>query len=343
MNRVKGKLSVLLVFLLITVSLTACDESNKAPTNSNSATGQEGWPDMIKIGSSAPGGYWFTVAAAFCEIINDKLPGVTATPTSGGQVANIRNCASGEQLVSLGCNYTEVDAYNGADPFEEKITNIRSIGNLYPSQWHVITLEEANIKTIEDLKGHDFSPGTKGMGGEIMAQRILAEYGMTYDDLGNMNLTGYDDAALLMKDKHIDAMFIQMLAPAAAFVDVGTFTPLRIIGVGEDKMDEVCSKYSLFPGVVPAGAYPGQEQDVIAPCATNEFIVNDSLPEDFVYELTKALWENADKIKSVSNGLEGYVKIEDALTGLGLPLHKGAYKYYVEQGMDVPDNIKPID
>lgn len=321
--------------------------STEPPTSNTTQTegtvDRSHWPEFIKIGSASPGGYWFMVAAALSEVINNEFSNVNATPTSGGQVSNLTNCDSGEFLIALGCNYTETDAMNGVAPFEQPLTNVRSMGNLYPSQWHIITLEEANINSIPDLKGHDFSAGTKGMGGEVMAERILGDYGMTYDDLGKMNLTGYDDAGLLMKDKHIDAMFIQIMAPAAAFVDVGTFLPLKIISVDEDRMEEICKKYNMFPGEIPANTYPGQTEAVMCPCATNEFIVNKELPEDMVYEITKALWENIDQIKAVSTGLASYCNIEDAVEGLGLPLHKGAYKYYVEMGLDIPEAAMPID
>ena len=341
----KGNIKkVMVVALSLVVSIIAvvgCSSSSEVIEGEGVVS--EEWPQMIKIGSSEPGGYWFTVAAAFAEIINDEFSGINATPTSGGQVTNLKNCNTGEYQIGLGCSYTEYDAFVGNPPFEEKLTNVRSIGNLYPSQWHVITLKEANINTITDLKGHPFSPGTKGLGGEVMAQRVLEEYGMSYEDLGKMNLTSYSDAALLMKDKHINAMFIQMLAPSAPFVDVGTFHPLHIISVGSDKMKEICSKYHMFEGIIPKGTYPGQEEEVTTPCATNEFIVNKDLPEDMVYELTRALWENAEKIRNISTGLEPYVRIEDAVKGLGLPLHKGAYQYYIEQGFEIPDELKPID
>ena len=93
--------------------------------------------------------------------------------------------------------------------------------------------------------------------------------------------------------------------------------------------------------MIPAGTYPGQKEDVMAPSATNEFIAGNHLPEDLVYEITKAFWENIDQVVALSEGFKPYFKVEQALDGLGLPLHKGAYKYYVEIGLDVPEHLKP--
>ena len=35
--------------------------------------------------------------------------------------------------------------------------------------------------------------------------------------------------------------------------------------------------------------------------------------------------------------------IENNFKGASVPLHKGAYKFWVEKGVKVPDNLKPTD
>lgn len=37
------------------------------------------------------------------------------------------------------------------------------------------------------------------------------------------------------------------------------------------------------------------------------------------------------------------MKVETALEGLNTPLHAGAYKYFEEQGLDIPENLKPAE
>ena len=61
-------------------------------------------------------------------------------------------------------------------------------------------------------------------------------------------------------------------------------------------------------------------------------VVREELPDDIVYGITKALWENHAefaKVKDVWNS----VKIENALLGAAIPVHPGAQRYYDEVGV----------
>ncbi|MEB3806494.1 MAG: hypothetical protein GSR73_03160, partial [Desulfurococcales archaeon] len=63
---------------------------------------------------------------------------------------------------------------------------------------------------------------------------------------------------------------------------------------------------------------------------------------DIVYLMTKILFEHADELKSkVQKQSVQYISLEHALDGLSIPLHPGAYKYYTENGLSVPDEFKP--
>ena len=55
--------------------------------------------------------------------------------------------------------------------------------------------------------------------------------------------------------------------------------------------------------------------------------VRNDLPEDVVYNMTKAIYDNADKI---SHAKGEFIKAENGLTGIGIPVHPGAQKYFDE-------------
>ncbi|KAF5056300.1 hypothetical protein SDC9_132423 [bioreactor metagenome] len=61
--------------------------------------------------------------------------------------------------------------------------------------------------------------------------------------------------------------------------------------------------------------------------------VDESVPEDKVYEMTKVLWENIESLKGTHNAIKN-IKIEDAVKNLAdIPLHDGAARYYKEAGV----------
>jgi len=65
------------------------------------------------------------------------------------------------------------------------------------------------------------------------------------------------------------------------------------------------------------------------------------LSEDLVYNLTKTTFENLDYLLNVDIAAADIST--DNLNAIVTPLHPGAYKYYTEIGVDIPDNIKPVN
>ena len=60
-------------------------------------------------------------------------------------------------------------------------------------------------------------------------------------------------------------------------------------------------------------------------------MINASLPEDFVYTLTKSIFENLEYLGQVANSMKT-VTLKDA-PNTSLPLHDGAARFYKEMGV----------
>jgi hypothetical protein len=61
------------------------------------------------------------------------------------------------------------------------------------------------------------------------------------------------------------------------------------------------------------------------------------LPDDLVYGITKALWQDATR-RLLDNGHPAgkAIRIDNALNGVAMPLHPGAARYYSERGLKLP-------
>ena len=56
--------------------------------------------------------------------------------------------------------------------------------------------------------------------------------------------------------------------------------------------------------------------------------------EDLIYKITSALWNPSTRKLLDSGHAKGReIKLETATTGLGIPLHAGAEKFYKDQGL----------
>ena len=90
--------------------------------------------------------------------------------------------------------------------------------------------------------------------------------------------------------------------------------------VPHSSADELRSIMALWPsGLVAEDADPVQ------------LLVRHDVAEEVVYLLTKAMFEHAGYMKSAHASI-GVGPPTEAMTGLDIPLHAGAYRYYEENG-----------
>ena len=66
------------------------------------------------------------------------------------------------------------------------------------------------------------------------------------------------------------------------------------------------------------------------------------MPADLIYNMTKAFWENLETVHKTASWMKN-ITLKNAFVEGGMPLHKGAAKYYREIGLEIPDSIKPVD
>jgi TRAP-type uncharacterized transport system substrate-binding protein len=54
--------------------------------------------------------------------------------------------------------------------------------------------------------------------------------------------------------------------------------------------------------------------------------------------MTKLLWDNLATLQEIHSATKSMV-IEAALKGIPVPLHKGALRYYKENGVEIPEHL----
>jgi hypothetical protein len=88
-------------------------------------------------------------------------------------------------------------------------------------------------------------------------------------------------------------------------------------------------------GKIPSGTYAkaaNANEDVTTAIAGSVILTNKSLPDDVAYRIAKVIHENLDQFRKIHGSLTTY-ELKHAVTGIGVPLHPGAEKYYREKGV----------
>ena len=94
----------------------------------------------------------------------------------------------------------------------------------------------------------------------------------------------------------IDAAFITAGTPTGAVEGLNAIAKVFIVPVEDDKADELIKKYPYYAKeIIPAGTY-GLTLKLPAVSVGAMIVVQNELPEDLVYEITKAIYDNASKL-----------------------------------------------
>ncbi len=324
----KKTLSIMMVVVLLTSLLVGCGEKP--------ASGKPGKEIFVSIATGGTGGTYYPLGGAMAKIFNENIPGVTANAQStGASVENIGLVSKGETEIAFVQNDVTYYAYTGTETFKdkEKITNIRGMAMLYPEVVQIIATKDSGIKTVEDLKGKKVAVGAPGSGTEVNARQILAEYGLTYDDLGKADYLSFNEAADQLKDKQVDAAFVTAAVPTSAVTEVTQTADIVVVPVNSDKIASLNAKYPFYTEVViPGGSYKGNDVDVTAAAVMAMLVVPEKLDEDLVYNLTKQMFEQRQVIID-THARGNDIKLETALAGMPIEVHPGAKKFYDEKGI----------
>ena len=89
---------------------------------------------------------------------------------------------------------------------------------------------------------------------------------------------------------------------------------------------------AFAPAVILAGTYQGQSEDVPTAAIGNFLVTQSDVSEDLVYQMTKSTFENLDALVAAHVAAKT-IKLENALTGMPVPVHPGAARFYREKGM----------
>lgn len=288
----------------------------------------------LSIATASTGGTWFPIGGGIASVINKYVADVEATAhPSGASLENIRLLEEKNTdlaMVMPDIAYyavSSVEMYKGKPP-----AKARGMFSTYPIDLLIITRAETDIHKVEDLKGHKVAFGPPGSGSEKMTKKVLAEYGITYDDLKPIFISAPEQARAL-KDKSIDAAAYTIGTPASAFIDFATLRRARIIPIEKDMIQQINRKYPYYyGGIIPANAYPGVGVDV--PCLRwiGLVVCHEDLPTDLVYGITKAVFSHIDEMHAIHK-MARYMSLEHATEGMSIPLHPGAEKYFKEKGV----------
>ena len=286
---------------------------------------------QVKLMTGPQGGSWYPLGGAIANIADQA--GVKVQVLPGAGIANVKAVQAGKADFGFGNSISTVDGVAGRPPFDTKTTNVCNVATLYPQYFQVVANADSNIQSLGDMKGKSLAIQPKGNTAEFISQQALQVYGLKYDDMSRTSFVSYTDAVSLMKDNNAQAFTLGTTVPASSIMDLASARDIRIVPIPDDKFQAM---RKLNPGytklVIPANSYPKQTQDVPTIGYATHVIARCDLDEGVVYKVLKGMVDHKADLTAIANAMAP-TTLKMMAEDIGVPLHKGAQRYYKEKGV----------
>ncbi len=304
---------------------------------------------FFRIGTGSTGGTYYPVGGVIASAISNPpgsrpcerggscgVPGMIAVAQStSGSVENAL-AISGGRLESGFCQADVAYwASTGTGVYAGKgaLGNLSTIANLYPESLHLVVRRDIDVKRPADLRGRRISLDREGSGSRVDALLVLEAYGLGPEDLEIVEAPP-QDAADMLRDGDLDAFFMVVGTPARAIRDLADDSLITLVPIDGPEAETLSVLYPFFSrDAIPSGIYFNVPYTQTLSVGA-QWLVGTNLPEDDVYDITRALWhDNTRRLLDSGHPKGRLIRIETALEGLGVPLHPGAARYYRERGL----------
>ena len=304
----------------------------------NAASAQE--QRFITIGSGGITGVYYPTGGAICRMVSKdrERHGLRCSVEStGGSVYNIDTMRAGELDMAIVQSDLQYKSFKGqGDDFQDKgpFEDLRAVFSLHAEPFTVVARADSGIATFDDLKGKRVNVGNPGSGQRSTMEMLMAAKGWTMNDFALVSELKSAEQAQALCDDKIDAMVFTVGHPSGSIQEATTSCAARLVPVTGPEVDKLLAQNPYdVKSVIPGGMYPGNDQDVETFGVKATLVTRADVPDDVVYEVTKAVFEHLDEFKKLHPAFASLQKEEMVTQALSAPLHPGAAKYYKEAGL----------
>ena len=268
------------------------------------------------------------------NVINTYLDGVELILE--GTTGSGENCTlleSGD--LEVGCIESSI-AY---DAYTSTFDGIRSLFVCMPTYFISATLDAA-VDNIEDYVGKPIAIGPANSSSDICSMAVFEALGLT--DKMDTQTAGWGDCWTALTEKQVYAVTGQALQPSSAITEAEAAADLHFITLDNAQMETVLKAYPYYaPLTLSKDTYKGLTEDYKTFGSWQAVYASTEMTDELAYAVVKTVFENLDVLKDTISTAN-----LTALESIGeqpIPLHAGAYKYYQEMGIDVPEALIPAE
>ena len=300
---------------------------------------QAGQQQFITIGTGGVTGVYYPTGGAICRLVNKgrKEHGIRCSVEStGGSVYNLNTIRAGELDMGVAQSDWQYHAYNGTSKFKDKGANadLRAVFSVHPEPFTVVARADSGIKGVMDMAGKRVNIGNPGSGQRGTMEVLMSALGWTKDTFALASELKPVEQARALCDNKVDAIVYTVGHPNGSIKEATTSCDSVMVSVTGEAVDKLVTDNPYYrAATIPGGMYRGSPEDTQTFGVGATFVTSAKVPDDVVYQVVKAVFENFDSFRKLHPAFGHLKKEEMVKDGLSAPLHEGAKRYYKEAGL----------
>ena len=303
------------------------------------AQDRENWPRSVAIGTATIGGTLYVYGGGMAAVIEEFVGVNASVENTGGPVANATLVNQGELefgLVTMGPAWQAWAGESEMVPGLEH-RNIRALFPMFETPLQIATAGGDSLSALTDLAGKRIGGGSATGTASFLMPRIFDALGVE----ATLRHASWGDLSRQLGDGMLDVVTYTAGMPVPALMELEATNAVSLYSLSPDETDALVAALPFVAGfTVPAGTYSSITEDVSTVAIWNFAIAHKDLPDDFVYEVVKAVLENNDRM--VAAHATARATLAENVGGNNFMwLHPGAIRYYREIGIDIPDALVP--
>ncbi len=299
---------------------------------------------FIAIGTGGPTGVYFVVGNAICRMVHKEAAegrdegrqhGLRcAAPSTGGSIYNINSIRQGELEFGVAQSDWQYHAFNGTSRFEENpFPEIRAVFSVHPEPFQILAGKDSGIQSWSDLEGKRVNIGNPGSGQRGTFEVLMEAHGIDEGWFGQTTeLTSTEQSGALC-DGNIDAYGYTVGVPNSGVAQAADGCGAYIVDLQTDAVKKLVDENPFYAfTTIPQDTYSSLTKDVTTFGVMATFVTKADVPEDVVYEVTRAVFENLDDFRRLHPAFANLTADQMISKGISADIHPGAMKYYKEKG-----------
>ena len=294
---------------------------------------------FIGIGTGGVTGVYYPAGGAICRLVNrDRAEhgircGVEST---AGSIFNINAIRDGELEFGIAQSDWQYHAFNGTSRFEDDgaFEDLRAVFSLHPEPFTVVARADAGVTNFEDLEGMRVNIGNPGSGQRGTMEVVMEAMGWDMDTFSLVTELQAGEQAQALCDGNIDAIVYTVGHPSGAIQEATTACDTVLVNVDNDVIRALVDDRDYYRmATIPGGMYRGTDEDVTTFGVGATVVTSAAVPEEVVFQFTRAVFENLDQFRSLHPALEALEAEEMVSDGLSAPVHDGAARFFSDAGL----------